>query len=151
MPVSECARDSVNETMFTRLSARAASTQLSLFFRCWYNGKLNEPHAYKITALNGAKIDLCSFIATVPERLRGLTRNQMGSARAGSSPAGCVLPFRTIFSPCPSAPLVSYLLRVATIFAPPPPPAVAGWWTYMGERSTAAPQQHSRGPDWTHT
>ena len=49
MPVSECARDSVNETVFMRLSARAASTQLSLFFRCWYNGKLNEPHAYKIT------------------------------------------------------------------------------------------------------
>ena len=48
MPVSECERDSVNEIVCTRLSARAASTQLSLFFRCWCNGKLNQPHAYRI-------------------------------------------------------------------------------------------------------
>ena len=47
---------------------------------------------YIIRSCNAVNADK----ASLPERLRGLTRNQIGSACAGSSPAGCAL-----FSPPP--------------------------------------------------
>ena len=65
---------------------------------CWDDGSreprqstLNPPQVYRQTKMLGQKKSLALAVDTVPERLRGWTRNPLGSARRGSNPLGVIV------------------------------------------------------------
>ena len=64
---------------------KARQAPLSLYGRRFIMNEQVLSPFYIIRSCNAVNADK----ASLPERLRGLTRNQIGSACAGSSPAGC--------------------------------------------------------------